>query len=98
MISPGNEQETIYCIERSGVKKKLVRDQHGLGHTLRTVASDLAGDLAAARRVTDVDGEMLDQLGKAVGVPVHVVAGPWLARAPVAAAVVVIQRNPREAR
>ena len=67
-------------------------DQHGLGHALRAVAADVAGDFAAAGRVADVDGvlqvERFDELREVVGVGVHVVAVPGLARAAVAAAVV----------
>ena len=67
-------------------------DQHGLRHALRAVAADVARHLAAAGRVADVDGvlqiERFDQRREIVGVGVHVVAVPGLARAAVAAAVV----------
>ena len=56
------------------------------------VAADVARDLAAARRVADVDRvlqvERFDERREVVGVGVHVVAVPGLARAAVAAAVV----------
>ncbi len=66
-------------------------DQHGLGHTFRAVAADIAGDFAAARGVADMDRvlqvERFDERREVVGVGVHVVAVPGLARAPMAAAV-----------
>ena len=66
-------------------------DQNGLCHPLGAVAGDVASNLAAAGGMTDMDGvlevELLDQFGKVIGVGVHVVAGPRLARASVAAAV-----------
>ena len=66
-------------------------DQHCLRHALGAVAADIAGDLAAAGRVADVDGvlevELLDQFREIVGVGVHVVAVPRLARAAMAAAI-----------
>src|SRR5260370_12556002 len=65
-------------------------DQDCLGHALRAVASDIAGNFATARGVTDMDGaleiELLDEFSEVVGVVAHVVAGPRLARTPVAAA------------
>ena len=65
----------------------------------RAVAADVARDLAAAGRVADVDGvlqvERLDERGEVVGVRVHVVAVPRLARAAVAAAVVGDARGSR---
>ena len=67
-------------------------DQHGLGHTLGAVAADIAGDFATARGVADVDRalqvQLFDERRQIVGVRVHVVAVPGLARAAVAAAVV----------
>ena len=55
------------------------------------MAADIAGDFAAAGGVADVDRilevELLDQLREIVGVGVHVVAVPRLARTAVAAAV-----------
>ena len=66
-------------------------DQHGFGHAFRAVAGDVARDFAAARGVADMDGileiELLDQLREVVGVSVHVVAGPRLARPAMAATV-----------
>ena len=56
------------------------------------VAADVAGDLAAAGGVADVDGvlqvELFDELGEIVGIGVQVVAVPGLAGAAVTAAVV----------
>ena len=67
-------------------------DQHRLGDALRAVAADVARDFAAAGRVADVDRvlqiERLDQRREIVGVGVHLVAVPRLARSAVAAAVV----------
>ena len=67
-------------------------DQHRLGDALRSVAADVARHLAAAGRMSDVDGilevELGDELGEIVGVGVHVVAGPGLAGAAMPAAVV----------
>jgi hypothetical protein len=55
------------------------------------VTADVAGDFAAAGGVADVDRvlqvERLDEFREVVGVGVHVVAGPRLARTPVAAAI-----------
>ena len=66
-------------------------DQHGLGHTLRAVAGNIAGDFAAAGGVADVDGvpqvEAENKLVKVVGVRVHVLAVEGLARSAEAAAV-----------
>ena len=66
-------------------------DQHRLGHALRAVPADIAGNFAAACGMADMDGvleiELLHELREVVGVGVHVVAGPRLARTPVAAAV-----------
>ena len=80
-------------------------DQHGLGHAFRAVATDIAGDFAAAGGVADVDRvlqvERFDQRREVVGVGVHVVAVPGLARSAVAAAVVgdaaVAARRPETA-
>ena len=59
-------------------------DQRGLGHPLRAVAADVAGHFAAARGEADQDGalqvERLDELREVVGIGVHVVAVPGLAR------------------
>jgi hypothetical protein len=66
-------------------------DQHGLGHTLRTVAADIAGDFAAAGRVPDMDRvlqvERFSQFRQVIGVGVHGVAVPQLARSAVTAPV-----------
>jgi hypothetical protein len=51
----------------------------------------MAGLFAATRRKADQHGvghvEMIEQLGQVVGIVVHVVAVPWLARTAVAAPV-----------
>ena len=56
------------------------------------MAADKAGNLTTAGRVTDMDGiskvQHFDELGEIVGISVHVVAGPRLAGAAMAAAVV----------
>ena len=66
-------------------------DQRGLGHPFRAVAADIAGDFAAARGEADQDGalqvERLDKLREVVGIGVHVVAAPGLARAAMSATV-----------
>src|SRR5262249_40429552 len=66
-------------------------DQHRLGDATGAVARDVADDLAATRRVPDVDGvlqvERFDERREVVGVRIEVVAVPGLARATVAAAV-----------
>ena len=66
-------------------------DQHRLGHSLRVVATDIAGDFAAARGVADMDRvpqvKCFDERRKVVGVGVQVVAMPGLARAAMAAAI-----------
>ncbi len=55
------------------------------------MAADIAGDFAAARGVADVDRfrqvKRFDELGEVVGVRVHIIAAPGLARAPMATAV-----------
>src|SRR6202011_1006455 len=61
-------------------------------NTLRAVTGNVAGDFAAAGRVADVDRlfqvQLRNELGEVVGVVVHVIAVPGLARAAVAAAIV----------
>src|SRR5581483_7168099 len=67
-------------------------DKHGLGHAPGAVAADVAGDLAAAGGMADVDRvrqvELLHELRQVIGVGIKVVAVPWLARAAVTAAIV----------
>ncbi len=64
---------------------------YGFGDALRAVPADVAGHFAAARGVAHVNGvlqiERLDQRRKVVGVGVHVVAVPRLARPAMAATV-----------
>src|SRR4051812_30346403 len=59
-------------------------DEHGLGHPLRTVTANVARDFTAACRVAYVDGiiqvERFHKRRKVVGVGVHLVAVPGLAR------------------
>src|SRR5262249_4977848 len=66
-------------------------DQDGFGYALRAMAADVAGNLPAGG-VADVAGvrqaECLNECREVVGVCVHVVAVPELARTAVAAAVV----------
>ena len=61
-------------------------DQHRPGHALRAVAAQVAGDLAAAGGVADMDRaleiERVRQRREIVGVGVHLVAAPGLARPP----------------
>jgi hypothetical protein len=68
------------------------RDQAGLGDACGAVAADITRHFAAARRKAEQhrvpDVQVVEQLGQVVGVVVHVVAVPRLARAAVAAAVV----------
>jgi len=56
------------------------------------MAADVSRHFTAAGRVSDEDGifeiELLDERRQVVGVGVHVVAVPWLARAAVSATVV----------
>src|SRR5690606_20909385 len=58
----------------------------------RAMAADVSGHLSTAGRETDEDHiaeiEMLDQLGQVVGIMIHIVSVPRLARAAVAAPVV----------
>ncbi|MNT16126.1 hypothetical protein D3C72_1512150 [compost metagenome] len=65
--------------------------QHGLGHAFFAMAADIARHFAAARRMADqgraLDVERVEQGGQVVGVGIHVIALPWLARQAVAAAV-----------
>ena len=67
------------------------RDQHRLGHALRAVAADVAGDLATAGGEADQDGvlqvERLDQFREVVGIGIHLVAVPGLAGSAMAATV-----------
>ena len=67
-------------------------DEHDLGDPRGAVAADVPGHLAAAGREADEgdvpEVEVLDQLGQVVGVGVHLVAVPGLARAAVPAAIV----------
>ncbi len=55
------------------------------------MAADIAGDLAASRRMSDMNRllqvKMLHQSGQVVGIGIHVVAPPGLVRATMAAAI-----------
>src|SRR5258706_3671520 len=77
---------------RSQHQRRHRADEDGLRHSLRAVTSEVARNLAAARGVADVDRviqvERPDQHGEIVRVGVHLVAGPGLARAALAATVV----------
>ena len=66
-------------------------DEHGLGDTLCAVATHMAGDFSASRRVPYMDRffevELFDQLREVVRIAIHFVALPWLVRSAVAATV-----------
>ncbi|HEX7485411.1 MAG TPA: hypothetical protein VF332_04615 [Vicinamibacterales bacterium] len=66
-------------------------DQRSLGHAFRAVAANIAGHFAAARREADqrgaIQAERFDELREIVGIGVHVVATPGLARPAMAATV-----------
>src|ERR1039458_1064431 len=66
-------------------------DQGRLGHTFRAVAPDIAGDFTTARGKANqyraLEVELFHESREVVGVGIHVVAGPGLARAAVAATV-----------
>ena len=65
--------------------------QHGLGDALGAVAADVAGNLTAAGRMADqgdaLQIERFDELRQVVGVGVHIVTVPGLARTAVAATI-----------
>ena len=58
-------------------------DEHRLRHPLCSVAANVAGDFAAAHRVTDEDRvfqiKLVDQLREVIGECIIFVAIPWLA-------------------
>jgi hypothetical protein len=66
--------------------------QHGFRHARRSVPTDVAGNLAAAGRVSDVNRvlqvERCDERREIIGIRVHIVAGERLTRAPMSAPVV----------
>src|SRR5674476_569738 len=66
-------------------------DQRGLGHPFRAVAADITGNFAAARGEADEDDtfqiELFDEIREVVGIGVHLVATPGLARPAMAATV-----------
>ena len=84
--------------DSSGIARRLQHarrhraHEHCLRHSLRTMATDVAGHLAAARRVSDMNDvrqvELLDEFRKVVGVRVHVIPVPGLGRPSVTAPVV----------
>ena len=65
--------------------------QHGLGDAPLAVPRDVTRHLAASRRMADMHGvpqvEVIDDVRRVGGVVIHVVPIPYLARAPVPAAV-----------
>src|ERR1700728_2234922 len=67
-------------------------DEDGFCNALRTVAADVASDLAASGGVADHDSllevEVFEESGEGVGVGIHLVAVPGLGGTAVAAAVV----------
>ena len=91
--------DLVECLQRqaAGIGRRLQHqrrhrgDQHGLGHPFGAVTADIAGDFAAAGGVANVDHvlqvERLNKLREVVGVGIHVVALPGLARPAMAAAV-----------
>src|SRR5882724_6183397 len=98
-VGEGGGAELIEGLDRgaAGIGGRLEHerrnraDQHGLGHPLGAVATDVPGDLSTPGRMPDVNGvlqvELLDQGRKVVGVGIHVVAAPRLARAAVPPAI-----------
>jgi hypothetical protein len=66
-------------------------DEHRLGHMAGAVSPDVTGDFAAARRVANMnrilETEFCCELGQIIGVRVHIIAVPRLARTPMPAAV-----------
>src|ERR1700720_2136571 len=91
--------DTVECLDRqaSGIRVRLEHqrwnraNQHSLGYAFRAVTADIAGDFASACRVPDMDRvlqlERFDECREIVGVGVHVVANPRLARSAVRAPV-----------
>src|SRR5690606_18087820 len=67
-------------------------DEHNFRHAVRAMPPDVTSNFAASGRVPDeydvAQVKRLDQLGKIVGIGIHVVAVPRLARSAVAAAIV----------
>jgi hypothetical protein len=72
-------------------QRRNCADQNCLRDPVRAVAPDVAGNFAAASGVADMDRvfqiEFLHELREVIGIGVHVVAAPGLARTAVAAAV-----------
>src|ERR1035437_4687288 len=92
--------DTVEHLDRqpAGIGRRLEHqrghggDQHSLGHALRAVAADIAGNFAAAHRMADVDRvlhvERFDERREVIGEGVHIVAAPGLAGPAMTAAVV----------
>ncbi len=86
------ERQAARVVGRLQHQRRHGADQHGLPHPAGAVATDVAGHFAAAGGEAD-QGDVLqvqrfDHCRQVVGVVVHVVAVPRLARAAMAAAVV----------
>ena len=82
---PARIARRLYHQGRHGGKDR------GLGHATFAMTGDVVNDLAAASGMADVDGvlqvEMRRDSLKIVGIVVHVVSGPTLARASMATAI-----------
>src|SRR5450759_4539625 len=99
-VDDGAEADLVERLDRqaAGIGRRLQHqrrnggNQRDLGHPFRAVTADIAGDFAAARGEADQDGtlqvERFDELREVVGIGVHIVATPWLARPAMATTVV----------
>jgi len=98
-VADGAETDLVEHLPRqaAGIGRRLQhqrwdgRDQRGLGHPFCAVPADIASDFAATRGKADQDGalqvERFDELREVVGIRVHLVAIPGLARPAMAATV-----------
>ena len=94
-VAGNTSADLVESLERSSARVRVGlqhqrrnrANQHGLRDARGSVPADVARDLTAAGRMADEDRvvqvELLDELPEIVGVGVHVVAGPRLARASV---------------
>ena len=85
-------QKIAFALESMTLHVSGVRDFDRLPIPFRAVATDIAGDFATARGMADMDRvrqvERFDKRRQVVGIGIHVVAVPGLARSAMAAAVV----------
>jgi hypothetical protein len=85
------DRQTAGIGRRLQHQRRDCTDQNRLRDALRAVAANVAGDFAAVGGVADMDRvfeiEFLHELREVVGIGVHVVAAPRLARTAVAATV-----------